>query len=156
MAQHLQRYSSIYAASSYTTFGPRRFFDASRYIPPEMYGDRGYSFEIDWWAVGVIFWELSECKNSPFGNSKSDIRSNLVDWSCSYPHVGKFISQERWTEPDCGLAFQLALLNPLPSKRLGSPQGGSVLDHPLFSEGVLERVKSGMEAPPFKPSADWC
>ena len=122
-----------------------------------MYGDRGYSFEIDWWAVGVIFWELTENKDSPFGRTKYAIRQNLVEWSCSHPHVGAFIESERWTRTsNVGLDFQLAMLNPRPLERLGSAIGGNVLEHPLFGGGALERVQGGEQAVPYKPSAAWC
>jgi len=56
-------------------------------MAPEVISGRGYSFPVDLWSVGVVFYELM-CGNLPFGSNFEDpydIYEQILKSTLKYP-----------------------------------------------------------------------
>lgn len=122
----------------------KTFAGTCEYMAPEMLDQahRQYDKNIDWWAVGILTYELLT-GFTPFGDKNrhqihSNIRSKKVRWS----------SRLQCSDELKDLVEKL--LTKDPSARLGS-RGGcqEVLSHPWFSQGdsvaAIERME--LDAP---------
>ena len=49
----------------------RTFAGTNEYLAPEILMEKGYSFAVDWWTLGILTYEL--CLGmSPFANARGD------------------------------------------------------------------------------------
>lgn len=94
------------------------------YIAPEVLANKGYSFSVDWWGVGVLAYELRAVR-SPFESfSELDLYRKIR--ACQYKFPGDFTIPEK--------LLIGGLLQVDSHKRLGVGQGGpdNVMKHPYF------------------------
>ena len=102
------------------------------YLAPEVILHKGHGFEVDWWALGVLLYELTAGYNPFQGVSAPATYSNIVQSSAGGMHLPPSFSQLL-----CKLVR--ALLETEPSKRLGTfaadGSGGAsaVKAHPWFA-----------------------
>ena len=113
------------------------------YIAPEIFGKKGYGQEIDWWSVGIIFYEmligyppffsdtpqltcLKICKFKEYFNipSECNISNNAIDL------IKKFIT--------------------VPEKRLGLNGIDDIKKHPFFYNFDWDNIR--LMTPPFVPN----
>eukprot|EP00820_Chromera_velia_P031774 Cvel_14154.t1-p1 / transcript=Cvel_14154.t1 / gene=Cvel_14154 / organism=Chromera_velia_CCMP2878 / gene_product=cAMP-dependent protein kinase catalytic subunit, putative / transcript_product=cAMP-dependent protein kinase catalytic subunit, putative / location=Cvel_scaffold997:20681-24643(+) / protein_length=402 / sequence_SO=supercontig / SO=protein_coding / is_pseudo=false len=119
----------------------------------------GYSFEVDWWGLGVLLFEMIACR-PPFGYGESESAEedgggggegdDGVDGMASRV----FGSPETLSESlppglssDC-VDCICGLLQADPSKRLGTRGPEDVLGHPFFRRAARAFEEKG-EVPPF-------
>lgn len=50
------------------------------YIAPEVFGNKGYGQEIDWWSIGVILFEMMVGYPPFFSDSPSDTCQKIIKW----------------------------------------------------------------------------
>lgn len=50
------------------------------YIAPEVFGQQGYSQEVDWWSVGVILFEMLVGYPPFFSENPSDTCQKIIKW----------------------------------------------------------------------------
>jgi len=94
------------------------------YIAPEVLANKGYSFSVDWWGVGVLVYEL-RAGRSPFESfSELDLYRKIR--ACQYKFPSDFSIPEK--------LLIGGLLQIDPHKRLGVGAGGpdAVMKHPYF------------------------
>jgi serum/glucocorticoid-regulated kinase 2 len=48
------------------------------YMAPEAVRGKGYGKEVDWWALGVVLYEMLTGKSLFHASSKSDIHNNIL------------------------------------------------------------------------------
>ncbi|KAJ6241258.1 serine/threonine-protein kinase pkga-related [Anaeramoeba flamelloides] len=111
------------------------------YLAPEvLLGKFGHSFAIDWWAFGVIAYELV-CGYPPFVDETiEDIFNNIVDLNIYFED---FMSDEF-------VDLISLLLVDDPNERLGSKGADEIKRHPFF-EGIDWDNFFKTESPPWKP-----
>lgn len=108
------------------------------YLAPEILHEKGHSFPVDWWAVGILTYEMI-VGFPPFytGNNNNSKMYELIKKKPVY-----FPDPERHQikmSADCQ-SFISALLQKDPAKRLGTKNGiKEVLAHPWFD--VLDKDK---------------
>ncbi|RKP33203.1 kinase-like domain-containing protein, partial [Dimargaris cristalligena] len=120
------------------------------YMAPEILGDRGYSSSVDWWSLGVLFYELVYGKR-PFPQEDARKLKNAI--------LGETIRFPTQTtvnySPDCISAVQGFLERDV-TKRLGcGPDGfARIKEHPFFRNIDWDRLERREISPPFVPDAD--
>eukprot|EP00035_Acanthoeca_spectabilis_P039196 m.59900 g.59900 ORF g.59900 m.59900 type:complete len:512 (-) comp9484_c0_seq1:222-1757(-) len=96
------------------------FCGTQEYMAPEVITNRGYSFEVDWWAIGVVVYEF-RTGVTPFKKSESelDILRRITFVKYGFPHDGHDLTNEE-------MLFIGMLLQHDAHKRLGSVAMGGV------------------------------
>ncbi|XP_064420833.1 protein kinase C eta type [Latimeria chalumnae] len=115
------------------------------YIAPEILQEMQYGPSVDWWAFGVLLYEML-CGHAPFEAENED-------------DLFEAILKEEVTYPPClysnATNFLKALLMKNPEKRLGSMAcydgEQAILNHPFFKEIDWELLNKRQLEPPFKP-----
>ena len=113
------------------------------YVAPEVLIKKGYGQEIDWWSVGIIFFEML-CGYAPF----CDEETQRVCF--------KIINHEKYLQvpPEVKLSQEaLDLINSMicdPNKRLGRNGADEIKSHPFFKGVDWENIRTKMK-PPFVP-----
>ncbi|KAM4772444.1 protein kinase C iota type-like [Rhinophrynus dorsalis] len=112
------------------------------YCAPEMFESEGYSFSVDWWALGIIILSMADGE-LPYELEMSDMKKALK----APIQIPAFVSDElRW--------FLRGLLLKNPEIRLGChPKLGflQIKRHPFFHSLDWEMVANKCLQPPYKP-----
>ncbi|XVF67086.1 hypothetical protein PTKIN_Ptkin10aG0092400 [Pterospermum kingtungense] len=113
------------------------FVGTEEYIAPEIITGAGHSSAIDWWALGILLYEMLYGRTPFRGKNRQKTFSNILHKDLTFPS----------SIPVSLAARQLinALLNRDPASRLGSGTGANeIKQHPFF-RGInwpLIRVQS--------------
>ena len=129
------------------------------YVAPEMVLARGYSYGVDWWALGVLIYVIISGlqpfgqrgqgekggDNQPTQNNPLQVMQRIADASfqVTYPI---YTSEE-------GCDLIAGLLQRRVAKRLGNLKGGAqaIKDHPWFENFDWEALENGVHPPPQLP-----
>uniref|UniRef100_A0A0D6R2N7 non-specific serine/threonine protein kinase n=1 Tax=Araucaria cunninghamii TaxID=56994 RepID=A0A0D6R2N7_ARACU len=117
------------------------FVGTEEYVAPEVLWGTGHGFAVDWWAFGILLYEMV-CGKSPFkGCTRKDTFYNVL---CKEP--------ELLGPPMSPLKDLLQrLLMKEPSRRLGSNSGAEEIKRHKFFEGVKWEELVYVSRPPFVP-----
>ena len=116
------------------------------YVAPEVLIKKGYSQEIDWWSVGVIFYEML-VGYAPFCAKETQ------------EVCFKILNHEKYLQvpDDIKLSKEaLDLMNKMisdPNKRLGKNGSEEIKSHPFFKDVDWENIRTKMK-PPFVPEIE--
>lgn len=113
------------------------------FMAPEIVAGKQYDRSVDWWAFGVLMFQMLLCQ-SPFkGDDEDDIFNAIEHDDVRYP-----ISMPRQTV----LVLQ-ALLTKEPSQRLGSSERDAleIMEHPYFQDVNFDDVLNMRIQPPYLP-----
>ncbi|KAJ5090153.1 Serine/threonine-protein kinase 32B [Penicillium argentinense] len=117
------------------------------YLAPEVYEGSGYYFEVDWWSLGVTFYECIYNKRPFEGRSQDTLSENIKKAQPKY-----YVTNPAVSVP-C-LRAMGALMERDRSRRIGAIGFESFTSHIFFADldfAALERK----EIPPvFRPSSD--
>lgn len=125
------------------------------YLAPEILNEKGHSFPVDWWALGILTYEMI-VGFPPFytGNKNNSKMYQLIKSKPVY-----FPDPQRHNihmSDDCK-DFITKLLSKDPKERLGTNNGvDEIAHHPWFADIDIDKLLKCKIAPPFKPecSAD--
>ncbi|XP_067946415.1 protein kinase C iota type-like [Watersipora subatra] len=130
------------------------FCGTPNYIAPEMLRGEEYDFSVDWWALGVLMFEMLAGR-SPFdivGNADNPDQ-NTEDYLFQVI-LEKTIRIPRSLSVKAGSVLK-GFLNKIPDERLGChPQTGfaDIQSHPFFRSIDWELLERRQTTPPYKPS----
>ncbi|KAA0148901.1 hypothetical protein FNF29_06375 [Cafeteria roenbergensis] len=118
------------------------------YLAPELISGLGHREGVDWWALGILIFEMLH-GYSPFSDPDSSdhrvIYRNIIKGRMEWHDT---IASER-----AARSLVRKLLESNPARRLGSLRRGSkdVLEHRFFSSVDWAAVRSGTVPPPLRP-----
>lgn len=122
-----------------------------RYMSPEMLSKKGYSWEVDYWGLGNIVYEMLFFR-FPFGykvKSEEELRKAILEDGLKFPsNANEVCSQE-------GQDFIRGLLQKDPSRRLGCRgihRGQEdITKHPWFANIDWSKIRNGQYVSGFVP-----
>ncbi|XP_007043127.2 PREDICTED: phototropin-2 isoform X1 [Theobroma cacao] len=118
------------------------FVGTEEYIAPEIITGAGHSSAIDWWALGILLYEMLYGRTPFRGKNRQKTFSNVLHKNLTFPS----------SIPVSLPARQLinALLNRDPASRLGSASGANeIKQHPFF-RGINWPLIRCMSPPPLE------
>ncbi|KAK1423695.1 hypothetical protein QVD17_19003 [Tagetes erecta] len=117
------------------------FVGTEEYIAPEIITGAGHTSAIDWWAVGILIYEMLYGRTPFRGKNRQKTFANILHKDLTFPS----------SIPVSLAARQLihALLNRDPATRLGSHGGASAIKEHAFFRGINWPLIRCMSPPPY-------
>ncbi|KAJ9564654.1 hypothetical protein OSB04_000620 [Centaurea solstitialis] len=117
------------------------FVGTEEYIAPEIITGAGHSSAIDWWAVGILLYEMLYGRTPFRGKNRQKTFANVLHKDLTFPS----------SIPVSLAARQLihALLNRDPASRLGSAGGSNAIKEHAFFRGINWPLIRCMSPPPL-------
>lgn len=128
------------------------FCGTPEYLSPEMLIHRqrgtGYGYEVDFWALGVVCFELLTGWPPFFDRDFGRMCEKILSRPLRFPAKFKFTP--------AGQSFVKALLHREPGRRLGGGVRGfqAIKEHAFFADINFDAMERRLHIPPFVPSAD--
>ena len=113
------------------------------YIAPEVFKQKGYGQEIDWWSLGVIMFEMMIGYPPFYSDSSTETCKKILDWENNLE-----IRKEANISKEAVDILKKLINNP--EKRLGRNGAEEVKQHPFFKNVNWKHVKETL-IPPFIP-----
>lgn len=113
------------------------------YLAPEVIMSKGYSFAVDWWALGVLIYEMEAGHPPFFASDPNKLYEKVLEGQYKCPDN---------MNTDCKSLLK-GLLQVDPSKRLGSLKGAvyDIKCHPWFSDICWQSILHQRVEAPFVP-----
>lgn len=114
------------------------------YMAPEIILNQGHNKAVDWWAMGILLFELF-VGYPPFeGTDAMDLYTKIVSGDVTYPKKITPQAQD----------LVRKLLHPSQTERLGSMKNGAddVKKHPFFRKLAWQSLLAKKIEAPFKPT----
>ena len=118
----------------------KSFCGSIAYLAPEMLKKQGHGKAVDWYLLGVLFYEMLVGITPFFTNRKEDIFHNIEFGELKIP---EFVSEK-------AACLLRALLQKDPNKRLGgsSKDAQEIKEHPYFKDVDWDKVYNKQITPP--------
>ncbi|OJK02620.1 hypothetical protein ASPACDRAFT_57624 [Aspergillus aculeatus ATCC 16872] len=117
------------------------------YLAPEVYEGGGYYSEVDWWSLGVTFYECIYNKRPFEGRSQDVLSENIKKAQPKY-----YVTNPAVSVP-CLRALS-ALMEKDRSKRIGATGFETFTSHMFFADIDFEALERKEIPPVFRPSSD--
>eukprot|EP00933_Yihiella_yeosuensis_P063971 TRINITY_DN67260_c0_g1_i1.p1 TRINITY_DN67260_c0_g1~~TRINITY_DN67260_c0_g1_i1.p1 ORF type:complete len:445 (+),score=134.71 TRINITY_DN67260_c0_g1_i1:62-1396(+) len=115
------------------------------YMAPEIISRKPYGLAVDWWSLGILFYEMM-AGQAPFqAPEEADVYNQIVAGRVQYPPA--------MSKPATDIITRLLMRDPV--RRLGSPEvKTSPKEHAFFKEINWDDVDNGRMEPPFLPEVE--
>ena len=113
------------------------------YIAPEVFNQKGYGQEVDWWSLGIILFEMMIGYPPFYSESSTETCKKILDWKNNFE-----IKQEVNISKEA-IDILKQLIND-PDKRLGRNGADEIKNHPFFKNINWKQIKETL-VPPFIP-----
>lgn len=117
------------------------------YLAPEVYMGRGYGSEVDWWSLGVLFYECIYNKRPFEAHHHEALAQSIVKAEPPFPVTSPPVSMP------CLHAIS-SLLEKDKTQRIGASGWETFTDNPFFREIDFEALERKEIEPVFCPSSD--
>lgn len=117
------------------------------YLAPEVYEGKGYSCEVDWWSLGVLFYECIYNKRPFEANNHDSLAQKIIKGEPTYPVTNPPVSMP------CLHAIS-SLLEKNRKKRIGAISFESFTDNVFFRPLDFDALLRKEIEPIFKPSSE--
>ncbi|KAI9681852.1 MAG: hypothetical protein M1829_000597 [Trizodia sp. TS-e1964] len=131
-------------------FTPRKLLTSKSgtlaYLAPEVFEGRGYLSEVDWWSLGVVFYECIYNKR-PFEKGSTDLPRQIIKAEPKYPA----------TNPPVTLPCLHAIKSFLEKdrrKRIGAAGWDTFITNPFFHDIDFDLLEQKRVPPIFVPSSE--
>ena len=119
------------------------------YLAPEMITQTGHDKCVDWWALGVLIYEMLIGVTPFYNRNRAVMMSKIQKSKIVFPHKKKYNIE--YSDEVKDVICQL--LSKSKDKRLGSKNDvDEILDHPWFSSVDVSHIALKKIIPPFTPS----
>ncbi|KAL0710066.1 hypothetical protein Bca4012_017044 [Brassica carinata] len=117
------------------------FVGTEEYIAPEIITGAGHSSAIDWWALGILLYEMLYGRTPFRGKNRQKTFANILHKDLTFPS----------SIPVSLVGRQLInmLLNRDPKRRLGTKGGANEIKQHAFFRGINWPLIRGMDPPPL-------
>ncbi|KAK9728695.1 Serine/threonine kinase [Basidiobolus ranarum] len=119
------------------------------YMAPEIFSPHGYDTTVDWWSLGVVFYEAIYGKR-PFTFDNADkVKEAIQHAEIPFPNISKTGS----VSEEC-ISVMKGFLERDITKRLGCGTDGflRIQQHPFFQDIDWDELEQKRCSPPFAPS----
>ncbi|CDW72093.1 protein kinase domain protein [Stylonychia lemnae] len=113
------------------------------YMAPDMLTQDGYSFPVDWWALGTITFEMLVGTPPFYEESQSMMFKKILKQKLKFPNDVPL-------SKDCR-DFIEKLLHKDPAKRLGNNGFQEVMKHPFFNKIDFAKLQTKKLDAPYRP-----
>ncbi|RKP02191.1 hypothetical protein CXG81DRAFT_11038 [Caulochytrium protostelioides] len=119
------------------------FCGTAEYLAPEVLLGRGYGKPVDWWSLGILFYEMTTGLPPFFSENTNMMFKKILHAEVTYPA----------SFPPGAKAFVQGLLTRDPRHRLGTVGGShEVMHHSYMADIDWNRLEQRQIQPPFKPA----
>lgn len=118
------------------------------YLAPEMVSRSGHDKSVDWWAIGVLMYEMLFGMTPFFNQNQRKLLKKIKTAKVLFPDKTKF----KIDYSDEIMDLIIKLLDKDKSTRMGTKGGAKeILSHPLFKKYDYNKVYNKTMEPPFMP-----
>jgi len=129
----------------------KSFLGTPEYLSPEMIAQKGHDKMVDWWAIGILIYEMLIGVTPFYNRNRAVMMSKIQKSKIVFPHKKKYNIEYSDEVKDIICQF----LAKDPSNRLGAKDGiREILEHPWFSSVDIDHIMECNIIPPFKPDIE--
>ncbi|XP_072978792.1 serine/threonine-protein kinase UCN-like [Typha angustifolia] len=140
----LKKAKSARVSPSATCEKSHSFVGTEEYVSPEVVRGEGHEFAVDWWALGILAYEMAYGRTPFRGRNRKETFRNVVT------RQPEFSGGQRSDLTD----LIGKLLAKDPSRRLGYAGGAEEVKAHAFFNGVRWDLLTEVARPPFLPAVD--
>lgn len=124
------------------------FCGTAEYLAPEMLIGNGHDYTVDWWALGILIYEMIVGIPPFFHRNKHRMYFFIKEGNVTFPDP---IKHKIEVSPDAKDLI-VKLLDKSRKKRLGANGVEEILAHPWFSSLDMDKLIDKELDPPYKPA----